>query len=49
MLLLVYVSKFIKNVCHPLIKIVRKKCFLAFFFTFARGGNDYAWFNKTLF
>jgi hypothetical protein len=31
------------------IKIVRKKCFLAFFFTFARGGNDYAWFNKTLF
>ncbi|GEM_PF-1116979 len=26
-----------------------KKCFLAFFLTFAHGGNDIAWFNLTQF
>lgn len=46
----VQVSKLFFKCAPPFgLKIVPKKCFLAFFLTFARGGNDYAWCNKTLF
>jgi hypothetical protein len=50
MLMRVQVSKLFFKCAPPFgLKIVPKKCFLAFFLTFARGGNDYAWCNKTLF